>query len=595
MIDVDQRLREELDLLVPATPGPDWDGVLGLAGRRRRRVAIGAAVFATAACGILVATPLGAGIVHSLGGFSAWLTGQPGTPASPKEQRAFEQANARTWLGFPAGTELRRLATVTEPATGTTVDLLGFRAKRTLCLRVAVTGKVRGTGTSCAPVDELREAGAPVRVVLVDRGFGTGTKRAWYGTDRFRNSALQVTAGIAADGVRRVVVVDSAGRHTIRATSNAFLYVAPEPDVGQRVRRIWAETDTSRIRVPFAPAGFGFGGGSPPPHGRVPGATKVDRKVRGGTIGWLDRHEPRGQPLDVLPARSRGLVERHVIFGRVIAPDPARPLRVAVTLSHSKHGTRPKGLCTWLFTHGGGSGGGCGVRADTFARGPITSGLSLGGGSDEFAIVTGLASDDVARIVAFLADGQKMPVPLADNVYLVEIARARMPARLVAYDAKGRVIGFQTTIGGDLGAGPGPVRGRARLLLHGVSPTGATAALFVSKSTTGGRCMFLRVRGSKHAGGTLQWCSAAKWRGSPLQLDGLSNPPDIVAGGVRGDVATVVLRFADGTQASVMPTEGFVLYVVPRAHLAKGHELVSAVARTAAGKTIGAEPFGPRR
>jgi hypothetical protein len=589
MIDVDQRLREELDLLVPATPGPDWDGVLRLAGRRRRRVAVAAAVFAAAACGILVATPLGSGIVHSLGGFSAWLTGQPGKPASALEQRAFEEANARSWLRFPAGTQLRRLSSVSDRATGTTVALLGFRAKSRLCLRVALTGKVRGMGTSCAPLDELRKAGAPVRVVLVDRGFGTGTKKAWYGLTRFHNPALQVTAGIAADGVRRVVVVDGSGRHTIGATSNAFLYVAPEPEVGQRVRQIWAETDTSLIRVPFAPAPFSLGGGGPPP--RAPAPPKIDRKVSSGTIGWLDRREPRGQPLDVLPARSRGLVERHTVFGRVITPDPDRPLRVAVTLSHSRHGHRAKGLCTWLIMRGGGASGGCGVRATTFARGPITSGITLSGGSDEFATVTGLASDDVARIVALFGDGQTMPVPLADNVYVVDIARVRLPARLVAYDAEHRVIGFTTTIG-DFGEGPGPARGRARLLLHGVSSTGTTAALYVGKSTTGGHCMFLRWRQSKYVGGVMQWCSSARWQGSPLQLN---TQPGLVAGAVRADVATVVLRFADGTRKIVTPTDGFVLYVVPQPHLARGHQLVGATARTAAGKTIGAESFVPRR
>jgi hypothetical protein len=597
MIDVEQRLREELDLLAPATPGPDWDEVLTLAGERRRsarrRLAVAVAVFAVVACGIFVATPLGAGIVHSLGGFSAWLTGQPGSPVSEEEQRAFDEANARSWLHFPAGTQLRRLATVTDPATGVTVDLLGFRSKSTLCLRVSVTGKVRGTGTTCAPLDELRAAGAPVRVVLVDRGFGTGTKTAWYGIDRFHNPALQVTAGIAADGVRRVVVVDGSGRHTIRATSNAFLYVALEPAVGQRVRRIWAETDTSRIRVPFAPAPFALGGGGSPPQ-RAPGPTKVDRKVSGGTIGWLDRHEPRGEPLDVLPARIRGLVERHTVFGRVIAPDPDRPLRVAVTLSHSRHGTRPTGLCTWLITRGGGAGGGCGVRATTFARGPITSGTSMSGGSDEFATVSGLASDDVARIVAFLAGGETMPVPLADNVYALDVARARLPARLVAYDAEQRVIGFTTTIG-DFGGGGGPARGRARLLLQGSSPKGTTAALFVGRSTSGGRCMFLRWHRDKHTGGVMQWCSAARWQGAPLQLSTQGIPAEFVAGAVRVDVAAVVLRFADGTRATVAPTDGFVLYIVPRSHLARGHQLVAAAARNSAGKTIGTESFVPRR
>ena len=87
MIDVDERLRQELDLLVPATAGPDWDGVLRLAGRRRRRAAVAVAAAVAAVGAIFVATPLGAGIVHSLGGFSAWLTGQPGSPRSSSWRR----------------------------------------------------------------------------------------------------------------------------------------------------------------------------------------------------------------------------------------------------------------------------------------------------------------------------------------------------------------------------------------------------------------------------------------------------------------------------------------------------------------------------
>ena len=66
-------------------------------------------------------------------------------------------------------------------------------------------------------------------------------------------------------------------------------------------------------------------------------------------------------------------------------------------------------------------------------------------GSDEFAIVDGLASDDIAKIVAFLANRQTQPVPLADNVYAVEIARAKLPAKLVAYDDAGRIVGITTS------------------------------------------------------------------------------------------------------------------------------------------------------
>jgi hypothetical protein len=592
MIDVEQRLRDELDLLAPPAAGPDWSEVLELAGRsrrhRRRRAtaAIGAALVVVGT--VLVATPLGAGIVHSLGGFSAWLTGQPGSPASEAEQQEFERANARSWLGFPAGTNLRRLSTVTDPTTGRTVDLFGFRSGSTLCLRVVASGKVRETKLSCAPLAELRQAGAPVRVVLVDHGFGQGTKRAWYGVIRFRAPGLQVTAGIVADGVRRVVVEDDSGLHMLRAISNAFLYVALDPDVGQRVKRIWAETDTARIRVPFAPVAFGLGGG--PAQQRAPSPPRVERHVRGGTIGWLDRHEPRGEPLDVLPPRSRRLVRRHTVFGRVLAPDPHRPFRLALTLSTSRRGGKATGLCTWMIMRGGAASGGCAVRADAFARGPIMGGLGLVGGSDEFATVAGVVSDDVARLVAFLADGQRMGAPLADNTYLVDIARSRLPARLVAYDDAGRVIGFTTTIG-DVGAGSASVRGRARLLLHAASPTGSWAKLYVGRSTSGGRCMYVRWYRNKHARGTMEGCGDPAWHGPPLQLSTESYPPEFVVGRVRSDVATVELRFADGARTTLRPTNGFVLYAVPAEHLEKGHVLVSAAGRNAAGRTVATQPF----
>jgi hypothetical protein len=582
MIDVEQRLRDEFDLLAPATPRADWGGVLELAVRERRRArrrfAGAVAVVVAALLGVFVATPLGGAIVHGLGGFSAWLTGQPGSPASKEEQRLFDEASTRSWLKFPKGTQLRRLANVTDPATGATVDLLGFRSKSTLCLRVLVVGKVHGSTLGCASLDELRKAGAPVRVVLVDSGFGLGTKRAWHGVARLRSFALQVTAGIAADGVRRVVLVDTSGRHTVVATSNAFLYVAGNPDVGQRVRRIWAETDTSRIAVPFA-----SGGGSGAKR-TTPWPTKVDRKVSGGTIGWLDRREPRGEQL------APG--QRNAVFGRVIAPDPQGPLRVAVKLAHTRHGTRPTEICITIITPDSGAGGGCAWRASIFARGPLTGPISGGGSSNEFMTVGGLASDDVARVVAFLSAGQTMPVPLADNVYAAEIARSRLPARLVAYDARRRVIGFTPVIRDLLGPGGGPVRGEARLLLRAVSPTGASATAFVGKSTAGGRCIYVRWYDGKRLRAVTQTCAGPAWQGAPLQVATWGHPAQFVYGRVRPDVATVVLRFADGRQVSVAPREGFVLYAVPRERLAPGHQVVAAVGRDAAGATVGTMRVG---
>ena len=145
MIELDQRLREELDRITGPVPHPDWDAVLAQAATAsrpvRRRHAPLVLLVAVAVAVLCVATPLGAAIASGIGGFSSWLTGEPGTPAPKSAQQAFARANARSWLGFPAGTKLRQLTSV--KAAGKTVELLGFRAGGTLCLRVLVSGVAR--------------------------------------------------------------------------------------------------------------------------------------------------------------------------------------------------------------------------------------------------------------------------------------------------------------------------------------------------------------------------------------------------------------------------------------------------------------------
>src|SRR5581483_11087350 len=134
MIDVEDALRAELDRLVAIPAGPNWDEVLHLAGetgrpRRQRRGRLAALLVAVAgvATALALATPLGATIAHGMSGFSSWISGEPGSPAPKADQRAFARANARTWLGFPAGTRLRLLDTAKDQALNERVELLGFR------------------------------------------------------------------------------------------------------------------------------------------------------------------------------------------------------------------------------------------------------------------------------------------------------------------------------------------------------------------------------------------------------------------------------------------------------------------------------------
>jgi hypothetical protein len=78
-----------------------------------------------------------------------------------------------------------------------------------------------------------------------------------------------------------------------------------------------------------------------------------------------------------------------------------------------------------------------------FLFGPFNYGLG-GAGADQYVWLDGLASDDVARMELFLASGERVAVPLRDNVFRVEVARLKFPIRLVAYDSDDRVIGIRT-------------------------------------------------------------------------------------------------------------------------------------------------------
>jgi hypothetical protein len=605
MIDVDSLLRSELDRLVPIDSRRDWDAVAAGAGLRRqhqmRRWTMAAAIIVLAAL-VGLGTPLGAALVRSLDDFSAWLTGQPGTPASQTEQQAFEEANARTWLHFPKDTQLRHL--ISAKADGSTIELLGFRSGTSaLCLRLHVTGKAHWATLHCAPLAELRRAGGPARPVMVDEAIGKGNKSAWYGIDRFHSSSLQITAGIVTDSVRSVVLDDDAGRHEVRPVANAFLYIAETPDVGQRVKRIWARTDRGLIPIPFVPTPFGFGGG--PPTRPAPPAPVVERQVNGGRVGWLEQRESRGEPLDVLPAgiragilgRREGLPHRptsNVLYGRVLTPDPDRPARIVLTLNANRPDGPAEGLCTWFVTKGS-SGGGCAAYPGTFKRTLIPGSLSSGG-SGAFVTLSGVASDDVARIEALLADGQQADVPFKDNAFMVDLPGANLPARLIAYDSAGRVIDVGEPWADLAATGGGPVRGRAKSLLRASGPGGATAELLVGPSNTGGECRYTKHFIDRHHRSFGISCMGPTWTGQALQLGSDSSPPRFIDGRVRPDIKKVRIRFADGSTTLLIPTRGYVLWAASKAHLDDATAAVEAEGLGADGSVVARESFkAPRR
>src|SRR5882672_5455308 len=75
-----------------------------------------------------------------------------------------------------------------------------------------------------------------------------------------------------------------------------------------------------------------------------------------------------------------------------------------------------------------------------FESGAMTLGVSQAVGSDQYVYISGAVSDDVAALKIFLAHGTTIDASLVDNAYALPLPRALFPARVVAYDARGRIV-----------------------------------------------------------------------------------------------------------------------------------------------------------
>lgn len=585
-VELDPVVAEALDRHTPVIGGSeDWPDVLHRAGisGTGRRLSARLLVAATAAVLLLVlATPIGGSIREQIADFSNWLAGTPGSAVSDEEQRAFDEENARSWLGFPGSPELRRLIRTEQD--GITFDLLGFRSGGSFCIRVRATGEAEGSTTMCAPIEELRLDDAPARVLLADWSVGRGEKQETIGFDTVTAPLAQVTAGIAADGVAGLEFVDEQGRHRVDAVSNAFLYVAERPDVGQRVSHVRAALkDGELAEIPFAVSPWGPGGWRAGGSGKPDGPTAVDRIVEGGRIGWIDRREERGEP--VAEAELQGLT-REVEFARVLTPDPGSSKRVAISVG--TYGLRPeqdgrRGICTHLLTRGGTSSG-CMPVDDPFPGAPFTFGYTVIGAGDQFATFDGIASDDVARLELFTATGDRIDVPLRDNAYLTEVSLARLPARMVAYDSEGRVIGIEETPRGE---GPARPYGEPIVQLERSVNGVGSITLIANRTREGGQCW--QARGTGQAAVNTGSCIPKEWVDTPLRM---ATTEVFLYGRVRDDVVRLELRFGDGQSSTIAPGEhGYLLATLPDGRDAR--ELVEIVGRGADGEIVARQRMRP--
>jgi hypothetical protein len=436
---------------LPAGLAPDWDDVVRRSRPRatstRRQLALRTLAIAVVVVvgAVAVATaPLRAAIADAADGFAAWISGSPGTPASPADQQAFEQGNARSWTSFPPGVQLRQLIQTT--AAGSQFTLFGFRSGDSLCLRLVATGPAAGTHSECAPVQALQTATTPALVLATDDPFEGDQAQQAPPPGTYNPLLASATFGIVSDGVKDVIVASDDGTNHATVSGNAFMYVDDHPTVGARVRDVTAvAADGKTEDLPVAIAPFGNGLTPPPAHPLAPqGPTGIDRHLTGGTINWLERGEPRGEPLPADVMSRLSSTWTNISFAREIQPDPANPAKIAFLIGQPEHTLAGPGpyLAIFLIT-GSSMGGGITNLQQIFIEQPFELGISLDVGGDQYAYFSGAASDDVASMKVYLANGAIEEVPLKDNAFVVQVERGLMPARVVAYDNQGKILGNQ--------------------------------------------------------------------------------------------------------------------------------------------------------
>lgn len=590
MLELEELVRAELERELPLPSGKraNWDDVVQRAGGlsagsvKNPRASWGHrfGLASVIALTLLAATvsPVRGAILDGFDGFSAWISGEPGSPASRAEQAAFDRANQRSWTGFPPGTQLRRL--IATSAGETNFTLFGFRSGDMLCLRLVASGGVSRASTHCIPLSALQQTSKPAVVAAADEAFGD-TKTPPY-PGGYSPALAAATFGIASDGVANVILRGDDGRHDARVESNAFLYVADHPKLGARVRGVDAvAVDGTRVALPFSPAPFGTIDLPQPSQEPAKGPSRVERAVKGGSIGWLMRREERGDPL---PAALRDGFsdQRDLKFGRILRPDPASDARIVVAeLSRMR---RPPGikvppdpqLCVGATANDRAVAIGCSPLAQMFERAPFTVGMS-GSGSDQFTRLYGIASDDVAKINIYLANGDVLDVALKDNVYLSYVSRAGFPIRMVGYDGEGRIISVET-FRDDGMTNPAPPAARTSMRERfSVTAEDGTKVVVIAGDAAGGyRCWQIRYgTNGAEGGGCTPWPLTPKLTlGNPLNLIGTqSSGPDsavFLAGQVPEEISRVTASFPDGRTEEARTEDGYSVYAVRQDELRAG-------------------------
>jgi hypothetical protein len=426
MIELHPSVRAALDALAPSFDDvpADWDDALRRGAQEpqrptpRRRLAAAVAVLALLG---LAASPFGQAIArHTLSELGAWLDDEPGDPASPEQQRAFEADNTASYARFPTGTRVGVL--VKTDFEGQEYTLYGFRDGEALCLRLMPT-RLHGDASvpaECVPRYELERLDRPLAVLAANGVVANVEERC-----------ATAIYGVATDGVRSVTVERPAGSTSAAVGNNAFLSITEGRDcrsnAATSVTAIGAGGTERRIPIPQFRDRFL---NRPEAH-ELPGPADIERRLTDGAVGWLERGERRGEPFDWPSQTDRGLAT-----SRLLRPNPGISFRLGV-------GFKPGDADGDWY---------CLAHLWPLVKGPIAHGCSradwVRGGvglmgawpnESQFPLYVGLVADQVATLELYYESGGRRSIPLVANAFAFQ-APFSENVKLVARDEAGLVV-----------------------------------------------------------------------------------------------------------------------------------------------------------
>jgi hypothetical protein len=386
--------------------------------RRQRTVVIAIALGVVAG---LAASPFGQAVVRdTLSELGAWADDEPGDPASPNEQRAFDADNAASYASFPTGTRVGVL--VRTQFDGQDYTLYGFRDGEALCVRLLPTRLHgdRSVAAECVPRFELARLDQPL-VVLARSGLLTNVGER----------CTTAVYGLASADVAAVRTQRPAGATRAALGNNAFLSIADGPDcVSNAPTSVTAvHTDGTEATIPIPDLRDLIL--EAPEAAQLPGPAEVDRRLADGSVGWLQRGEARGEAF-AWPGESG----QDVVTSRLLRPNPDISFRLGVGFKPGdEHGDWYCIAHLWPLIKDPMSHM-C-TRVDW-----VQGGVGIAGAwpnETQFPLHVGLVADDVATLEVYYESGERRRIPIVENAFAFQ-APAFEHVKLVARDADGLVV-----------------------------------------------------------------------------------------------------------------------------------------------------------